>query len=116
MIRKGSVLCDALLAIIVIAIAIMPLLGSVSFGYWVLFGSSQITAELNKFHDKIDDEIISCTHDGKALTKYKDSGRNIKALRGFTAAEVNVNIYEYKQTLLFEDRRVDVKSYILVKQ
>jgi len=57
--RSGALLLDVLVALIVFTIGIIPIIGTIIFGYSTVIDSAIISRELNRFHDDVDRTMLT---------------------------------------------------------
>jgi len=57
--RRGGMMADALVAMIIVALVIIPVSAAIAFVYSSIVGSAEISVQINKFYDKVDALILA---------------------------------------------------------
>ena len=57
--RRGGMMADALVAMIIVALVIIPVSAAIAFVYSSIVGSAEISARGNEFFDKVDSYILN---------------------------------------------------------
>ena len=56
--RRGSLIADALVAFVILALLIIPVAAAITFSYYSIASSAEISTHANMFYDRIDNTIL----------------------------------------------------------
>ena len=121
--RRGALLNDALIALIIVVVSVIPVVGLISHVYSSTISSADISEKLNAHNDKVDeliwdymyDEMYNAAPDSAA--KYLDDFTPLPDVRTFqivnNGAQVDVKLVVSEDVLRAGRRSVSIKTYML---
>ena len=110
--RRGILMIDAVLAMVIIAAIIIPVSGAIAFAYSSKIDSAEVSAGLNRFHDKIDARILEYIIDGPVPLGSHAGTINIVNAND-EDIYIGVNLMRFSDYLETNRRRIPVRVHMI---
>jgi len=118
--RRGSLIADALVAFVILALIIIPVSAAITFSYHSIASSAEISKHANKFYDRIDNTILeNSINPAAAFAGWVPAGSGpyfISKNPDGTGPSINVSLISYSDIFTAGGKRkVSVDVYMIMQ-
>jgi len=111
--RRGALLIDALVALVIFALGIIPIVGSIIVGYRTTVNSADISSQLNEFYDRVDGTILKHTLQPGVHQWEGNLETPVDFIRDGTVIIDKVEVVSVTDQLNIGPRRIPMKVYMI---